>query len=429
MPQTKAVSKSMYQPISIVNIYYQGFGAKRLIGQLTMDGRRPVFGYDAVWIADGLELSPIEMPLRSAPYYGTHASSHYLCGLLSDSLPDGWGMMLMDRLFRVMGKPVQQVNVLDRLAYIGDSAMGALSFEPQHNLSDDAIDTNKLTLAKLAAANQTILSGQNSDILAELIVIGGSPQGARPKALVLYDELSDFITTDAASKNLSVTHWLIKFPAQSEHKSVCLLESLYADMAKQAGINMPAHHYFDIDKKHAAFGVERFDRMGSQRVHIHTLAGLLDIDFRIPSLDYLQYLRCVRMLTQSQVAIESAFRHAVFNVIFNNKDDHSKNFSFIMDKAGRWSLSPVYDLAYNSGMNGYHQMDVAGEAQYPTRSHLLKLAKFADIKQNKAQAIIEQVASVAEGFLTVINSYDIEKNLSNQVIHDIKANINRMANQ
>lgn len=414
--------------MSVINVYYKGFGERRHIGQLTMDGRRPVFGYDTAWIADGLELSPIEMPLRSAPYYGSHATSHYLCGLLSDSLPDGWGMLLMDRFFRkVMDKSIQQINVLDRLAYIGDSAMGALSFEPEHNLSD-AIDINELTLAKLAAANQTILSGQDSDILAELIVIGGSPQGARPKALVLYNKQSDFITTDLTRANPPATPWLIKFPAQSEHKSVCLLEALYADMAKQAGLNMPAHHYFDIGEKHAAFGVERFDRMGNQRVHTHTLSGLLDIDFRIPSLDYLQYLRCVRMLTQSQVAVEEGFRHAVFNVIFNNKDDHSKNFSFMMNKAGRWSLSPVYDLAYNSGMNGYHQMDVAGEAKHPTRSDLLKLAKAADIKKNKAQAMIDQVASAAEAFLTIIDNYDIEKELSNKVACDIKDNIERMAN-
>ena len=418
----------MYQPISVVNVYYRGFGAKRLIGKLAMNGRRPVFGYDAAWLADGLELSPIEMPLRAEPYYGSHASSHYLCGLLSDSLPDGWGMLLMDRFFRRTIANTAPVNVLDRLAYIGDSAMGALSFEPQHDLSANAIDMSELTLAKLAAANQTILSGQDSDILAELIVIGGSPQGARPKALVLYNESSDFITTDAASKNSSATSWLIKFPAQSEHKSDCLLEALYADMAKKVGLNMPAHHYFDIDSEYAAFGVERFDRMGNQRIHIHTLAGLLDIDFRIPSLDYLQYLRCVRMLTQSQPAVEEAFRHAVFNVIFNNKDDHSKNFSFMMNDTGKWTLAPVYDLAYNSGMNGYHQMDIAGEAQHPTLPHLLKLAKLADIKQNKAQAIIDQVVSVAEGFLIMINNHDIEKELSNQVVCNIKANIERMTN-
>ena len=117
----------MYQPISVINVYYKGFGSKRLIGQLTMDGRRPVFGYDAAWIADGLEISPIEMPLRSAPYYGSHASSHYLCGLLSDSLPDGWGMLLMDRFFlRERGIDRRAITALDRLAYMGDRAMGAL---------------------------------------------------------------------------------------------------------------------------------------------------------------------------------------------------------------------------------------------------------------------------------------------------------------
>lgn len=106
----------MYQSISLVNVYYQGFGVKRLIGQLTMDGRRPVFGYDTSWLADAVELSPIEMPLRAAPYYGTHASSHYLCGLLSDSLPDGWGMLLMDRFCRKTLSDAAPVNVLDRIA-------------------------------------------------------------------------------------------------------------------------------------------------------------------------------------------------------------------------------------------------------------------------------------------------------------------------
>lgn len=145
--------------LGFVNIYYQGFGAKRLIGKLTMDGRHPAFGYYAAWLADGLELSPIEMPLRAAPYYGTHASSHYLCGLLSDSLPDGWGMLLMDRFFRKIMSNAAPINVLDRLVYIGNSAMGALSFEPQQDLSGADIDITDFTLAKLAAANQSILSG------------------------------------------------------------------------------------------------------------------------------------------------------------------------------------------------------------------------------------------------------------------------------
>ena len=198
-------------------------------------------------------------------------------------------------------------------------------------------------------------------------MVGGSPQGAKPKALVMFDIDSQTISTDLkkAYQNGtdSASPWLIKFPAQHEDKSVCLLEALYADMATRAGLVMPKHHYFDIDSKHGAFGVERFDRVlnsvssqsnekGNQnnltfeRVHIHTLAGLLDLDFRLPSLDYLSYLRCVRMMTQSQTQVEQAYRHVVFNVVMNNKDDHSKNFSFMMDKDGKWSLAPVYDMTY-----------------------------------------------------------------------------------
>lgn len=412
--------------IQVMNVYYEGFGERRPVGQLTLDGSRsrPVFGYDATWINNGHDLSPIEMPRQLTPYYGRHQSSYYLPGLLADSLPDGWGRLLMDRFFRqTLTTPIERISVLERLAYIGDSAMGALTFEPQYEPTAAPVECS---MASLARANQAILSGQDSDILAELIVIGGSPQGARPKALVLFDPHSQFISTDQTLTHPTATPWLVKFPAQSEPKSICLLEFLYADMAKLAGLGMPAHHYFDIDETHSAFGVERFDRQHGQRIHIHTLAGLLDIDFRTPSIDYLQYLRCVRMLTGAQAQVEMAYRHAVFNVIFNNKDDHSKNFSFIMDKRGQWQISPVYDLSYNPGMNGYHQMDICGEAFKPSYADLAKLAKLADIKPAKATAIIEQVVAAAQQCVAMLADHPIEANLRQQVVVDINANIERM---
>ena len=415
----------MTDAISTINMFYQGFGERRLVGHLTLANHRPVFGYADSWMVDGFELSPIEMPLRATPYQGQNRSAYYLCGLLSDSLPDGWGILLMDRFFRqITENSMRQMTVLERFAYIGDSAMGALTFEPKQPLIPDAVE---VSLTKLAHANQTILSGQDSDILSALIAVGGSPQGARPKALVLFDPVSQFVTTDLATPDSSATPWLVKFPAQNEHKSVCLLEAIYADMAKCSGLNMPAHHYFDIDENHSAFGVERFDRVQGQRVHIHTLAGLLDIDFRSPfTIDYLQYIRCVRMMTQSQSQVEQAYRQAVFNVIFNNKDDHSKNFSFAMDKNGQWSISPSYDLTYNTGFNGCHQMDISGEAEHPTLDHLLKLAKQADIKVATAKDMIEQLVTVAQSFLATIGNYPINKNLLQQVSYDVAANINRM---
>lgn len=415
----------MFTSISTIKVFYQGFGERRLVGYLTVENNRPVFGYDDSWLVNGYELSPIEMPLRATPFLGLNKSAYYLCGLLADSLPDGWGILLMNRFFRqVTDEPSRSMTVLERFAYIGESAMGALTFEPEQALIPDAVN---VSLAKLARANQTLLAGQESDILPELIAIGGSPQGARPKALVLFDKASKFITTDLQSPHLSATPWLIKFPAQNEHKSVCLLEAIYADMAKLSGLNMPFHHYFDIDDEHSAFGVERFDRVDGQRVHIHTLAGLLDIDFRSPfSLDYLQYLRCVRMMTRSQEQVELAYRQAVFNVIFNNKDDHSKNFSFMMNRQGQWSLSPAYDLSYNTGFNGCHQMDVCGEAMHPNLAHLLKLANQADIRTNTAKAVIEQVVAAAKHFLSIVKESPIDKELLYQATHDVAANINRM---
>ncbi|MEC5209074.1 serine/threonine-protein kinase HipA [Psychrobacter sp. PL15] len=415
----------MYTPIPSIKVFYQGFGEHRLVGYLTIEGHRPVFGYDDSWVSDGFELSPIEMPLRSTPYRGLNKNAYYLCGLLADSLPDGWGILLMDRFFRqISDESSRNMTVLERFAYVGESVMGALTFVPEQPLIPDAVE---VSLAKLAHANQKLLAGQESDILVELIAVGGSPQGARPKALVLFDKDSKFITTDLNTLHPSATPWLIKFPAQNEHKSVCLLEAIYADMAKLSGLNMPCHYYFDIDENHSAFGVERFDRIGGQRVHIHTLAGLLDLDFRLPfSSNYLQYLRCVRMLTQSQQQVELAYRQAVFNVVFNNKDDHSKNFSFMMNKQGEWSLSPAYDLSYNTGFDGCHQMDIGGEVTHPTLTHLIKLATQADIKQETAKEIIEQVTAAAKHFLTEIESYCVDKNLLNQVIHDVTANVNRM---
>lgn len=416
----------MQDNIQSIAVYFDGYGQHRLVGRLLFDGRRPAFGYDATWLADGLPLSPIEMPLDTAQpqqlYYGEHAGSYYVCGLLADSLPDGWGLLLMDRFFRQkLGKQTHEINVLQRFAYIGDTAMGALTFEPEFHLNERA---DALDLLMLARANQAILAGQDSELLEQLILIGGSPQGARPKALVYYDTHSQTVSTQASATH--VEPWLVKFPAQNEHKSVCLVESCYADYVKQAGIEMPPHRYIDINDEHGAFAVKRFDRANGQRVPIHTLAGLLNVDFRLPSLDYSQLLRCVRMLTRSQQQVEQAYRQAVFNVVFNNKDDHSKNFSFIMGEDGQWSLSPAYDITFNVGMNGYHQMDVSGNAKNPTANDLLKLASIADIKPKLAKQIIEHITTLAETWVRQLKEHPINPTLAEQIKTTVTQNINRM---
>ncbi len=429
----------MTNAINAISVYYNGFNENRLVGKLLLNANKPIFSYDSQWLTNPLPLSPINMPCNSNNtnniFYGQHANSHYLCGLLADSLPDGWGMLLMDRFFqKYYNKQRHTISVLERFAYLGSNnarLMGALSFQPEQSPQHENLD---LDLMSLAIENEKVLLGQDTQVLQQLLIIGGSPQGARPKSLVYYDPDHHIISTNNANinKKQNLQSWLIKFPAQNEDKSICLLEALYANYAKQAGLIMPNHQYFDISEKYSAFGVQRFDRMINtdskqvERVHIHTLAGLLDIDFRTPSLDYTQFLRCVRMLTKSQQQVEQAYRQVVFNVIFNNKDDHSKNFSFIMDKMGNWSLAPAYDITYNTGINGYHQMDICGEAKQPNHKHLLQLAQLTDIKQVIAQQSIDEVVTVAEKMLIEIHDQAIENELKKQVIQDVQSNINRM---
>ncbi|MEO6170041.1 MAG: HipA domain-containing protein, partial [Lysobacter sp.] len=195
----------------------------------------------------------------------------------------------------------------------------------------------------------TLESGQ---LLRKLALMGGSPQGARPKVLVSFNPASGHMSN---SEHGSGTPWLVKFQAQGEHKEVCAIEALYARLAIACGIQMPASHYFDLDSNLAAFGVERFDREAGMRVPMHTAAGALDLDFRTPSLDYTTLLRLVRFMTRDEREVVTGFGRCVFNVIFNNRDDHAKNFSFRLEQDRRWILSPAYDLTFNEGPRGEHQ--------------------------------------------------------------------------
>lgn len=256
------------------------------------------------------------------------------------------------------------------------------------------------------------------------MLLGSSPHGARPKVLVQYDENSGVVST---SESATGTPWLFKFPRGDEHKEVCAIECLYLEMARQCNLDVPATRYFDLGPKTAAFGIERFDRFNGMRVPIYTLAGALNTDFRVPNTSYDTLLRTTRALTLSEVEVLKAYEHCVFNVVFNNRDDHTKNFSFRMDESFAWNLSPCYDLTYCPGPGGYHQMDVEGEALSPTKSHLLKLASSNGIRASQAQAIVDRFVTVACQFKNVAKDYPIRKTTVSEIARAITANCNRMA--
>ncbi len=401
-----------------LNVYYDGHGEHRLVGQLAMDGRQPVFQYHAQWLQQSLPLSPLELPATAQLYRGYEMSQYGLPGLIADSLPDGWGMLLMDRFFRkYQQREPYEVSILERLAYIGHSAIGALSFEPETSI--DA-PTAEMDLLALAQSTQAFIEGRETDALKSLLIVGGSPQGARPKALVRYDTGQERIST---LPNAMGEDWLVKFPAQGENQSVCAAEYVYAQMAKKCGLNMPESRFFDLGQDHGAFAVKRFDRHQGLRIHTHTLAGLLNTNFRLPTLSYTQFLRCIRALTHSEPEVIKGYRLCVFNVVFHNCDDHTKNFSFVMDAVGQWTLSPPYDLSFNTGLNGEHNMDVMGEGKHIQRQHLLALAKSSDIKSSIATEIIEQTVAVASTLSNQLQNFPIDLTLNQLICQHVAENM------
>ena len=387
-----------------LQVFYEGWGERWPMATLADDGEYLLFEYSAEALQQDLELSPRHLVLRAQAYGGFPEHQMRLPGLVADALPDGWGLMLMDRLFRKAGRQSSELSPLDRLAFIGTRAMGALTFEPADPLALLAEDVQLLALAQQA---QAVIAGQDSVALKALALMGGSPHGARPKVLVFHDPHTGHMSNQPFAGGGA---WLVKFQAQAEHKEVCAIENLYADLARAFGLDIPATRYFDLDKKLAGFGIERFDVERGMRVPVHTLAGLLHANFRLPSaVDYTTFLRATRFLTRSQVEVNKAYERAVFNVVFNNRDDHAKNISFRLSQDRTWHLSPAYDLTYCEGPGGEHQMDVCGEGRSITRNHMMDLARQGDVPVAFAQDSLERALSLVDAFPTMAKNHPIRQ--------------------
>lgn len=384
-----------------VDVYYDGWGEHwrwgSLVSSTALTGRPLIaFEYSEDALARGLELSALRLPLKG-PRLRRGFPDHqlWLPGPVYDSLPDGWGMLLMDRLFKRRGLNPAHIGPLERLAYIGPHAMGAMSFEPvAPELS--ALPT-EMPLAQLAAEVQGVLAGEGGEFLQQLLLMGGSPHGARPKAL-LYRDLGHGRFSTAAEPALEA--WMVKFPAAREHPEVCAIEAVYAQCLRECAIEISDTEYFELPNGQAAFATRRFDRQQGMRVPMQSLAAFTGADFRAAGgLDYTNFLRATQFCCNDVREKATAFERIVFNVVFNNRDDHPKNFAYLMSPDGQWKLAPAYDVTFCEGPGGYHQMDVMGEALHITRKHLLALAvEEAELSAGDAADIIERTCQIASGF-------------------------------
>jgi serine/threonine-protein kinase HipA len=359
------------------------------IGTLAEQNRRIYFEYDSNWLERGLEFSPFKLPLQHGLFEHTDYSFGPLPGLFDDSLPDGWGLILMDRHFRRSGIDSASLSPLDRLRYIGTRAMGALTYHPSEEVE---LDSKSLDLHTLGKNAEEVFMGETNVVLPELERAGGSPGGARPKVLV--GVKGNTIISGEDDLPDGFEHWLIKFAAKDEISHASQVEYAYALMAKEAGIITPETKLFGTGKGQSYFGVKRFDRgEGNTRQHVHTFANLIHANFRIPSTDYADLFKVTQVLTLNHKDLVELFRRMVFNIASHNRDDHAKNFAFMLSDEGAWSLTPAYDLTCTPGIGSEHTMSVLGEGKEPSRDHCVQLALQFGIKKIEANVIFDEVNS------------------------------------
>ena len=368
------------------------------------------FEMDPAFLRLGMNPSPLRLETRTGlqpappnPFDGLH-------GLFDDSLPDGWGRYLMDRAFRQRGLDPGVVTPLHRLALVGARAMGALSYEPDDGVGDPHVAPLDLPTIGLAATRQYL--GDASELLDSLVRHASPSGGARPKILIGINEADGSAVTGADDLPDGYSHWLAKFPTgvSATDRSAGAIEYLYSRMARAAGINMAETRLIPGNKGNAYFITRRFDRRaGNRRRHVHSVAGLVHSDFRMPDFDYLELLKLSDWLTRSHAEKTKLFRRMTFNIVGGNRDDHTRNFAFEMKSGGEWVNTPAYDLTYNPGLAGHHSMTIQGKGRGFVRDDLLKLAHTASIPRAAALRIIDEVSDAFSEWAKDAPAYPIPK--------------------
>lgn len=348
----------------------------KVVGTLGLANNYQVaFEYTDEWIETGFSISPFSLPLKKEVFLPTKEYFDGLFGVFADSLPDAWGRLLLRRLLKEKGKKEDELTVLDRLAIVGDSGMGALTYRPQQEFYEKE---ELADLDELAVSCQKILNTEYSEKLDELYRLGGTSGGARPKIMTKIDD----------------EDWIIKFPAHVDGRDAGVMEYEYALCARKCGISMSDVKLFPSKQCRGYFGTRRFDRkQGGQRVHMLTAAALLELDFTQPSLDYHSLMKLTSLITgNNEEDMDNMFRRMCFNVFAHNRDDHSKNFTYLYnEQENRWRLSPAYDLTYSNTYFGEHTTTVDGNGRDPGIKELMEVGKKAGLKKDWYREAAEEI--------------------------------------
>lgn len=354
--------------VNSVKVYWHN----HLVGKIALtDTGLCAFEYSADFLQYGFSISPFELPLRTGVFLAKPYPFNGNFGVFDDCLPDGWGMIILERYLQKKGIKLNSINILDKLSLVGSSGRGALEFVPNQSVF---VQNNFPDFETLAKEAQLILksSTYTGNGVEQLYMQGGSPGGARPKVFVVADSLE----------------WLVKFRAIYDAEDIGRIEFHYSKLAQKCGIEMPATRLFE-DKY---FGVQRFDRSASEKIHIVSVAGLLNADYRTPCIDYYAIFQLCSLLTKNTQEMWKLYRLMVFNFLIENKDDHAKNFAF-MYRNNEWKLAPAFDLLPGEGMNGYHTTRI-NEKIEPTYNDVIAVAIKIGLDKSQAEQIFESIKSI-----------------------------------
>lgn len=342
------------------------------------------FQYSDGWINSGFAIDPINLPLDNKIYIPEYRPFNGLFGVFNDSLPDGWGMLVLDRFLSKHKIHIDQLNPLDKLSIVGNSGMGALEYRPVNEILKSK---SYLSLDQIAEESLKIFEFKSSENLDEIYNAGGSSGGARPKA---------FIEIDGKD-------WIVKFPCSQDVKYISQMEFDYCSCAKECGIQVPEISLLPSKKYIHFFAVKRFDRIHSDdgqvnKVHKISASSLLNTSHRVPSMDYGNLMAATWHIAKDINEVKKIYKLMCFNVFAHNRDDHSNNFSFLFHD-NKWHVSPAYDLTYSNSLNGEHATTINGEGKNPTLEDILSVVQNFDLDETWCYNTITNIKNLVEDYL------------------------------
>ncbi|MDE0441042.1 MAG: type II toxin-antitoxin system HipA family toxin [Gammaproteobacteria bacterium] len=374
-------------------------GFRTRVGLLAQNRQGVFFQYDHAYLSRHPSLSPFTLPFDAGLHQAPPTPHEGLHGVFADSLPDGWARMLMDRVFRQRGILPTQLTTMDRLAYVGQRGLGALEYVPgsEYPMAVEA----RLDIWEAGEQARAVFDAEREDVPNNL-TFGVSSGGARPK-LEMYLPTDGDLSQASLHPAPGLEPWLVKFTSASlplgHEEGLC--EAAYLTMAEQAGIETPEWRLLRptpspskrTGPSIAWLALKRFDcSPQGGRFHLHSLAGLLDADFRAPTMDYDDLIKASQALCASAAVGQTQFTRAVFNLLAANQDDHTRNWAFLQDDDGNWQPAPFYDVTFSPNPHGEHTTAFLGHGANPPLDAMQRLAvqaNFADWRQ--AREVVDRV--------------------------------------